>query len=151
MVDYFNRGWTALNHLSYPGSLRVKTIIKGFRLQKNSNASVLESLKSISFYKSQNKNNLKTKNNYVPASEMGIVSGYILILLARKYNNSNFWPLSISNFNSENYIFVNMRKHNSNKGLDLTLQAYQLENRWHQVHDYFAVYDFRHFINKITR
>ena len=82
---------------------------------------------------------------------MAVVSGYILILLARKYNNSNFWPLSILNFNSENYIFVNMRKHNSNKGLDLTLQAYQLENRWHEVHDYFAVYDFRHFINNITK
>ena len=39
---------------------------------------------------------------------MGIVSGYILILLARKYNNNNFWPLSSSKFYSENYIFNNM-------------------------------------------
>ena len=34
---------------------------------------------------------------------------------------------------------------------DLTLKAYQLENSCHEVHDYSAVYDFRHFINKITK
>ena len=146
-----------------------QTIIKRFRLQKKSLAGVL-SFKSISFYKSQNKNNLKQKDNYVPALQTGIVSGYIIILLARKYNNTNFWPLSISNCNSENYIFITLSHLASADGCpyyvrvqdssklsssymrqDLTLKPYQLENSCHEVHDYSAVYDFRHFINKITK